>query len=66
MNTETQAITSCPPAAEEIVWLQALHAVELCQLAAELAARVHLLGTGGTRGTAWPSAVPVSAASSAG
>lgn len=28
-----------PAAAEEIAWLQALHAVELCQQVAELAAR---------------------------
>jgi hypothetical protein len=38
MSPETQAM-SLPAAADEIVWLQALHAVELCQQVAELAAR---------------------------
>ena len=63
MSTETQTMSPYPSAAEEIVWLEALRAVELCQQVAELAARAHLLESGGP---AWPMAVPASAASSAG
>jgi hypothetical protein len=72
MSTETRTTLSYPPATEEIVWLHALHAVELCQRAAELAARVHRLGPVGSGGPGWlggpgwPSAVPASAAPSAG
>jgi hypothetical protein len=38
MNPETKTMSSFP-ASEEIVWLRALHAVELCQEVAEAAAR---------------------------
>jgi hypothetical protein len=40
MNPETKTMSSFPAAADEIAWLQALHALELCQRVAELAARV--------------------------
>jgi hypothetical protein len=36
---EPSARAACPAAADEIAWLQALHAVELCRQVAELAAR---------------------------
>jgi hypothetical protein len=36
-----------PAAADEIAWLQALHAIELCRQVAELAARVHRPGSSG-------------------
>jgi hypothetical protein len=47
MSPETKTISSFPAAADEIAWLQALHAIELCQQVAELAARVHRPGSGG-------------------
>ena len=66
MSTETLTMPPYPSAAEENVWLQALHAVQLCQQVAELAARVQRLGSGGKGGLGWPSVAPASAASSAG
>jgi hypothetical protein len=62
MKQETKTMPSFPAASEEIVWLRALHAVELCREVAELAARVHQAGWAGL---AWPVAA-ASAASSAG
>jgi hypothetical protein len=47
MSPETKTMSSFPAAADEIAWLQALHAIELCQQVAELAARVHRPGSGG-------------------
>jgi hypothetical protein len=40
MSPETKTMSSFPAATDEIAWLQALHALELCQRVAELAARV--------------------------
>jgi hypothetical protein len=62
MNPETKTVSSFPAASEEIVWLRALHAVELCQEVAEAAARAHRAGWDGL---ARP-ALATSAASSAG
>jgi hypothetical protein len=47
MSPETKTMSSFPAAADENAWLQALHAIELCQQVAELAARVHRPGSGG-------------------
>ena len=63
MSPETKTTWSFPSGADETAWIQALHALELCQQAAEVAARVHRPGSSGL---AWPSAAPASAASSAG
>ena len=50
MSPETKTMSPFPAAADEIAWLQALHAIELCQQVAELAARVHRPGSGGRAG----------------
>ena len=63
MSTETQTMSPYPSASGESVWLQALHAVELCQQVAELAARVHGLTLEAPGG---PGVAPASADSSAG
>jgi hypothetical protein len=47
MSPQTKTMSSFPAAADEIAWLQALHAIELCQQVAELAARGHRPGSGG-------------------
>jgi hypothetical protein len=39
MSPETETMSPFPAATDEIAWLQALHALELCQQVAELAAR---------------------------
>jgi hypothetical protein len=61
MSTESQTMPPFSAPADEIAWLQALHALDLCQQVAELAARVHRVGWGEP---ARPAAVPASAASS--
>lgn len=72
MNPETKTMPPHSSAADEVAWLRALRALELCQQAAERAARIHLSGPAGPSGAggpdeaAWPSAVPLSAASIAG
>jgi len=62
MRPEATTMPSFSAASQEVVWLQALHAIELCQEVAELAARVHPAGWGGLAGPA----LATSAASSAG
>jgi|HubBroStandDraft_3_1064219.scaffolds.fasta_scaffold615057_1 hypothetical protein len=47
MSPETKTMSSFPAAADEIAWIQARHAIELCQQVAELAARAHRRGSGG-------------------
>jgi hypothetical protein len=63
MSTETQTLSPFSAPADEVAWLQALHALDLCQQVAELSARVHRLEWGEP---CWLAAVPASAASSSG
>jgi hypothetical protein len=54
MSPETKTMSPLAAAADEIAWLQALHAIELCRQVAELAARVHRPGSSGLACSAVP------------